>query len=86
MDFVKKLKSFNVKPSANRVLDLLYTFMFNKRHQPSENLLNSYNISGCQCAHREGVCGALIMAPIIFNFGCMPGKCSATCSGRFTSS
>lgn len=81
MDFVKKLKIFNVKPSGTRVLDLSYTFIFNKRRQSSEHLLNSYNISSCQCAHNEGVCWALIIAPIIFNSGFMPGMCSASCAG-----
>lgn len=55
VDFVERLKSFNAKPSGTRVLGLSYTFMFNKRHQPSEHLLNSYKISGCQFSHHEGV-------------------------------
>jgi len=85
VDSVERLKSFNAKPSGTRVLDLSYMFMFNKRNQQSEHLLKSYNISGCQCAHQESVCGMLIIAPIIFKFGSMPRKCSASCSGRFIS-
>jgi len=81
VDFVQKLESFNAKTSDTLLLDLSCTFMLNERHRPSEHLPNSYNISGCQCAHLEGVCGALIIAAIIFNFGSMPGKCSASCSG-----
>jgi hypothetical protein len=62
---VERLKSFDANPSGTRVLDLSYTFMFNKRHYSSEHILNPYNISGCQCAHHEGVRGALIIAPVI---------------------
>ena len=85
MEFVQILESFNSKTSDARVLDLSRTFVFNKRHQPSEPLPNSNNISGCQFAHHEGVCGALIITAIILNFGSVAGKCSASCSGRFTS-
>ena len=85
MGFVQRLKSFNAKSSDTLVLDLSCTFMFNKRPHPSEHLLNSHNISGCQCAHHEGVSGALIIVATIFNFGSMTGKCSASCYCRFTS-